>query len=193
MKTFLFIIFIILSFNLVAQQDSIQFKPTFGIGVTFGQDLNMISDFELTSYPMTLGNIYFPIYITPKFRLEPEIGYYRFKNDLNGYKYTTSNLRIGVGLFSITKYENSIIQIGGRVGIIHTSFSFSYPIENEEDSKDDFYIGIATGGEYLFSKHISIGGEAQINYISIGSYNDEDEPTLNIISTRALIILRIYY
>jgi hypothetical protein len=193
MKKSLFIILVLFSFNVFAQQDSIQFKTKFGIGVTFGQDINMFSDFDMFTYPMTIGNIYFPIDITPKFRLEPEFGYFRFKYEFNGSESTISNLRFGVGLFSITRYKNSIIQIGGRIGIINNSINLGNPIDNDDNSKDDYYFGFATGGEYLLSKHISLGGEAQINYITLGNYNDDNDSTTSIISTRALVILRIYY
>ncbi len=42
-------------------------------------------------------------------------------------------------------------------------------------SKTDFFIGPAIGGEYMFNKHFSLGGEINLNYISIGHYDSEGE------------------
>ena len=58
---------------------------------------------------------------------------------------------------------------------------------------------LATGGEYLFSSHFSLGGEVGLNYIT-GDEPEETPPPPNpveqdesILTTNALILLRWYF
>jgi hypothetical protein len=194
MKKFLFIVIVFLTANLFAQQDSITFKTKFGIGVTFGQDITYGDYNELFIYPMTFGNIYLSFDLTPNFRIEPEIGFFRAKSKDESYESSSSNIRFGIGLFHIKSFRKSKIHIGGRVGIIHMSLSYESPyIGSNDSSKDDYFMGFATGGEYLFNEYISLGGEAQVNYIKLGNYDDDDNSSSSIISTRALAVLRVYF
>lgn len=195
MRKSLFMLFTLFSFNLLAQQDDSLFTRKFGLGVTFGKDFTFLNNDELVTYPVTFGNIYLPIDFSPIFRIEPEIGYYRIKNKRGSFESTTSNLRIGIGLFFIQRYKKSIIQIGGRAGLIKNSYSSksSYPDNNSDRTKEDYYFGLTSGGEYLFTNHLSLGGEAQLNYIKFDNYDDNDDSSIYIISTRALVILRFYF
>jgi hypothetical protein len=66
---------------------------------------------------------------------------------------------------------------------------------NTDESKTDFFIGPIAGGEYMLHKDFSLGGEIQLNYISVGHYEDATnvyDRTETIISTRALIFIRWY-
>ena len=130
--------------------------------------------------------------MTANFRIEPEVGFYRYGVDRDGNQSALSNLRLGVGLFQIKSFENSKIHVGGRTGIYHNSLSYKNSQESDDSSKDDFFVGFAVGGEYLFSSHISLGGEAQLNYIKPGDY-DDDGPSISLISTRSMIVLRVYF
>ncbi len=191
MKIALFVILVLFTLNLFAQQDSTSFKTRYGIGVTFGQDISRELGYsEIYYYPLSFGNIYFPIDMSPKLRIEPEIGYYLSKYKENGYKSTFYNLRFGIGIFAVKTYDKSKILIGGRAGMIYGEYENSY---SGIDSKNDYYFGFASGGEYSFSSHISIGGEVQLNYIIPDDYNNNDDISQSLISTRALVVLRFYY
>jgi hypothetical protein len=196
MKKYSFLLITLFSASLFAQQENDSFRSSFGLGVTFGKDFAYSFNEELYIYPLTFGNIYFPIDLTPKFRFEPEFGYYRSKSTDGYFESIRSTFRFGIGLFSIQRNKKSLIQIGARVGIIKNNSSEKYPNGSDYDydrSKTDCYFGFATGGEYLFSKHVSLGGEAQLNYINLGNYYEYVETSTYLIATRTLIILRFYY
>jgi hypothetical protein len=80
-------------------------------------------------------------------------------------------LRLGVGLFAVRPVDSSFNSyFGPRVGILSTSSTSSSTGSSESKTTEtDFFVGFCLGGEYLLSPHFSMGGEAQLNYISFGN------------------------
>ena len=201
MKKISILVFILFAINVYAQQDSTANKTTFGVGVSFGKDY-LISSSATIFYPVSLTNIYLTIDISPTLRIEPEIGLLRSHSEYDymgdtQFEMTSYNLRYGVGIFYKNNYQDTKILIGGRIGTIHnrstSEYSSDFGNNDDTDTRDDFYLGFATGGEYMFSDHLSIGGEAQLNYIILGSNSNNDDTYESLLSTRALVILRFYY
>jgi hypothetical protein len=170
--------------------------PDLGGGGTFGA--------------VALGDIFVPIHFGQRFKLEPWLGVFRFKEKAESSGTTsdesTTQWRLGTGLyFRFPTSESFIPYFGPRVGLLFTSFSeedtFTGGSNKFELSETDFQIGVALGGEYFFSRHFSLGGEVQLNYTSIG------EPTIkqdgseitdgslsrNLISNAASILARFYF
>jgi hypothetical protein len=103
---------------------------------------------------------------------------------------------LGTVLAYVNTNESLNYYYGIDLGVILTSVSneSSYlgSTETSDLSKTDFYIGPAIGGEYMFSNNFSLGGEIQVNYISIGNFDDNSDDSTSAISTRGKIILRWY-
>lgn len=188
MKIWLIVFVSLLALNMLAQENVDSFERRFGIGVTFGQDMSFMDYYGIYTYPASFGNIFFPIDLSPTFRIEPEIGYFSSKSKIENQETSYINLRVGLGFLGIKSYHRSNILYGIRLGLILDESEDYY---NNINSTNDLYFGFTTGCEYALSKHIGIGGEAQLNYIILDT--DSDDHTSNFLSTRALIVLRFYY
>jgi hypothetical protein len=173
-------------------------KPTrVGIGVPFGRKLVLIEDDEFIFQPTGFSNIYIPILLQSKFRLEPEFGLWRYsysRDNGNESSSAYTSLRVGFGFFPLTQRGKVTLYYGLRLGITRTSSSWESDGDSDDASKTDFYIGPGFGGEYFFTDHLSLGGEAQMNYISVGQWSDEDaDISRSVISNNTLVFLRWYY
>jgi len=159
-----------------------------GIGVSLGKQIFGIDDgaaLTLFDFP----SICIPIITSPKFRLVPEIGLYRYSRSTDGSDYSYMILSMGCGIFPMIQKGNGYIYYGGRLGLVRMSYSN----ENDDDSKIDFYIGPAIGGEYFFTDHLSLGGEAQLNYTFMGQFEYDDDVSESLISSKTLIFVRWYF
>ena len=187
-----------------AQDDRVRI----GFGVGFGQIVT-----SLTSLPIDLAD--FSLIIRGKnFRFEPTLGYFSITTEevstetIQGQEVQiteeskSSNLRLG----TVLAYSNTIgstnLYYGIDFGVILSSQTEEATLEgltvSIDESKTDFFIGPTVGGEYMFSDNFSLGGEIQINYISIGNFED-GEPLVDVpdvstsaISSRGKVTLRWY-
>jgi hypothetical protein len=178
-----------------------------GIGIPFGKRAIFLDDDEFIQLPTTLSNVYLPIVIQSMLRIEPEFGLWRYSYNMkNSIEYTENftSFRLGCGFFVMMSKEKVSFSGGLRSGFMFTSSKCDYDpdlggYDDEEASKTDFFIGPAIGAEYFFSRHFSLGGEAQLNYIRIGEwkYDGEDDDDIDrsesIITNNHLIFLRWYY
>ena len=202
MKTFLIIFFsftlTFLSFPQTEDDDNVQF----GFGVSLSKDLSVYSsrvgELEIETLPIDLANISFIIKGT-FFRIEPSVGYHtmsiEFSNAGITYERSSSNTRLGaVVAFNNEPIESMNLYYGIGFGFIldNASFTSTDTDESQDDSKTDFFIGPAVGGEYMFNRYFSLGGEVNLNYISIGNYEYDGDISTWAISTRGLIFLRWY-
>lgn len=174
-------------------------KPTrIGIGVPFGRKLVLIEDDEFIFQPTGFSNIYIPVLLQSKLRLEPEFGLWRYsysRDNGSESSSTYTSLRVGLGFFPIKQTGRVSLYYGLRLGITRTATSWESHGESDDASKTDFYIGPGFGGEYFFTDQLSIGGEAQVNYISVGQWSDDDDEDVSrsVISNNTLVFLRWYY
>lgn len=176
----------------------------FGFGVSLSSELSMYNVYggyeesQIETLPINMAN--FSMIIKGSFfRFEPSLGYFTMSSDYSGGGYTfersSSNIRLGAVIaFNNDPIESVNFYYGVDFGFILSSKSRTSNISNEstDESKTDFFIGPAVGGEYMFNKHFSLGGEINLNYISIGNYDSEGESSSWAISTRGLIFLRWY-
>lgn len=178
MKKISFILLFMVSFFLVSNLIHAQEKENrVGIGISIGKEIMFEEGtFTLLDFP----SFYVTFILSSHFRVEPEIGYYRYSSSWSDpYSEGKSSygiLSVGCGLFYTIRKEKVDIYYGARLGFIRTS-SYYKSSWNEwngttetDRSRVDFYIGPALGGEYFFTKHLSLGGEIQLNYISIGEW-----------------------
>ena len=202
-----------------ASADAQEKDVTFGIGVGLNPVAIVADDITDLFLPVGLGNIYFPLVIG-NFKLEPEFGIARFSSSFSGAgfsrKETATALRAGIGFSYVgTTAENRArrdrqedwfrFYVGPRVGIVRLSSSseFSgpgFPLDERSESQTNLVLELATGGEYLFSSHFSLGGEVRVSYISIGDVKETPGPPAgggelseSILTTSALVLLRWYF
>lgn len=191
MKKVSFILLFAVSFFLASNLIHAQEKENrIGIGVSIGRQI--IEEMEYRAFEYT--RFYVPIIVSSHFRLEPEIGYYRYSGSGEDWKESRKRLSIGCGIFFITRKGKVDIYYGARLGLISTSYFYETTTYLRDESRTDFYIGPAIGGEYFFSNHFSLGGEIQINHISIGQWSDEiGDASESIIRIKPLVFVRWYF
>jgi len=189
-----------------AQDDRVRL----GLGVGFGQGLNInLGEEDLSGVTLPIDFANFTFIINSKMiRFEPNFGFFNYSqtidvnNPYENYKreQTISNFRIG----AVIAYANAVTSVnlyyGLNIGVIISSTSADISgQESNDESKTDFFIGPAIGGEYMFSDNFSLGGEIQVNYISVGQFDQEGvdpdytvDVSESVVSTRGMIILRWY-
>lgn len=190
---FLFVIVVIFLLA-TSQLHAEEKKRRIGFGVSWGKQF-FVSGEGLVTY-FDFPSFYVPIIISSHFRFEPEIGYYRYRRSDEDWKYSYTVLFTGCGIFYMMGKEKVDIYYGARLGLIHTSYLSEYSWngqDKDEATKTDFYVGPAIGGEYFFTKHLSLGGEIQVNYIFIGKWSDiVGKRSESTIRTKTLFFLRWY-
>ena len=170
----------------------------FGIGVSMGKEVLGFEDGGLVTV-FDFPSFYMPILISPRFRLEPEIGLWRYSGSGKNWEESYTILSLGCGIFPMTKKGKVYIYYGARFGLIRISYSAEYSwnghTESDDDSKTDFHVSPAIGGEYFFTDHLSLGGEAQLNYIFVGQVDDDDDDDVSesLIRSKTLIFVRWYF
>jgi len=171
---FLFlVIFLVPSFQLEAQEG----EKSIGLGVSLSKIAGWFNDSLV---------IYLPIHTSSKFRLEPEIGFNLHSDSFGIWNNTSFSLSVGCGFFAVKHKEKVNIYYGVRNGFIINSYR-----TNGRSSRMDLFFSPALGGEYLFSKHFSLGGEVQISYILIGI--GEGGESASELKTKPLFFLRWYF
>jgi hypothetical protein len=180
-------------------------RPRFGIGISLAPAAVISSDLG-TYVPIGLGNLFFPV-LVGSYKIEAEAGVLHFNDQTSGTGYSTTSkstsLRLGVGAFKVKSLGGgtTLMYIGPRVGLISTSTSTSYsPGGTEQSDKEtDWVFGMAVGGEHFLSRHFSLGGEMQLNYISFGQ--PDHTPTTgssstsdrSAVTTNGLLFVRVYF
>jgi hypothetical protein len=146
-----------------------------GIGVSLNPSALIMSDNESTlMLPIGFGNIYVPIIVGPHLKIEPEVGIWRTSSSFSGTGYSSSStgtmLRVGAGVFHLVRVGGgTALYVGPRVAMVRTSSSSTYSSGTPSSShQTNWSLGLAIGGEHFFSPHFSLGGEVQLNYITIG-------------------------
>jgi hypothetical protein len=184
---------------------------TFGFGTTLNPAALVISDLNtLSVYPTGFNNILFPIR-TPGYTIEPEVGFFRTSSSnpvqTGGATFqqetsTFTNTRLGVGILKhLEKRENLEPYFGPRLGIIRstTSETSAFSSSSPSTTANSWYASGVLGAQYFFSRHFSLGGEAQLTYTSVdsgqapGSSSNAPDPTQTNIGTAALVTLRCYF
>lgn len=105
-------------------------RTRFGIGVT---STGIGELFSAVARGGTAPTIYLSIRVSPRFRLEPEVGIGRFSanremsgNITSGRKESSKTFNIGVGLFGITPKGKADFYYGARLGYIRSTTSFEF-------------------------------------------------------------------
>ena len=190
--------------TIAATADAQERGVTFGIGTSLNPTAIFAGDGDLVLLPVGLGNIYFPLIIGSSFKLEPEFGLLRVsEKTTDGTTSSESSAtltRLGIGAFWVAPIRESFrAYVGPRVGIVRNSESSRFGTGPERKmTQTNLVLELATGGEYLFSSHFSLGGEVRLTYINVGEREvtppspSPSQQSRSILTTNALILLRWY-
>lgn len=180
------ILLFIFVINVKTQDDPMRL----GFGVGFGQGYNFFGGEEFSVITLPIDFTDFSVVIrTKNFRFEPTFGYFSssYKNTISQitYESSSSNLRLGTVLAYATAIASMNLYYGINTGVILSSEKNESSGSSSTDrSKTDFFVGPAIGREYMFSENFSLGGEIEINYISIGNFDDDSDVSSSAVSTR---------
>jgi hypothetical protein len=160
----------------------------------FGEPIPMINSVDFPTF-------YVPVLIMPSIRVEPEFGLLKYSTSLSGVDEKYTVMFFGAGIFLTQWYGQVELHLGGRVnwllGRYHHENGWEYTV-----TRIDFTWGPAIGGEYFFTKNLSLGGEVQFNFVKIG--NSKTDPEVNAadnveeaeqspMRTKPLVFVRWYF
>ena len=180
-------------------------KPgTFGVGVSIGQQLNIVIDEALEQlYGRPQVSFSFPMNLASSFRLEPELGFVSITSKQKdvGFETSASNLTFGVGgYFLMRPGDEFVMYAGPRAGMHRFSATRQFPGDPEESIKrTDIFFGVGLGGEHFFSSHLSLGAEGRLTYISAGqpkiepSFGSDPDVEGSTTATEGLLFVRFYF
>ena len=126
-----------------------------------------------TGLGITIGGfneIRVPLALSPRHRLEPEIGFSHNSSTLvfSGTSRETKSLFIhaGVGLFFLSDVgEKTNVHFGPKLGIVFESTRTTDSTTGDSESEStDWYAEVAAGGEHFLSSRFSLGAEVQLGY-----------------------------
>ncbi|HEX9308906.1 MAG TPA: hypothetical protein VF894_15540 [Anaeromyxobacter sp.] len=160
-----------------AQQQQVSAGSRFGIGVGLPTEQGLlINAFDNIGFgPAAAPALYFPINVTPSFRLEPQIGRVSVSRDAGGGKGAVTDL--GVGAFFVKALGPQVqVYVGPRLILSWFSRTDPGPTPDKFKARDTFFVA-ALGGEYLPHPRFAVGAEGQLGLVSIGDTEITDGVT----------------
>jgi hypothetical protein len=176
-------------------------EARFGIGVGLATGEIPARDFIAGSTLPGPGGLapqlYFPINLTPNFRLEPQIGRVSYKVDEGGGKGALTSLGIGA-FYVMPTGQQTQLYLGGRLISSWASQTDAGPTPDKTTGRDTI-LAVAAGGEFLASARFAVGAEAQLMFIAVGDrtlkqfgFPDVEIPGGSAFSTQGVLFVRVY-
>jgi hypothetical protein len=143
--------------------------------------------------------IFLPINVGSRFRVEPEIGFFRNTISDTGAlnrTETVQGLHAGAGAFILAKKDRFTLYYGARGGYIRRTSSVSVGgSRRTDDTIPGYFVAPAIGGEYFLSDYLSLGGEVQVRFSSL---DWKRPPTANttsftFVATHGALTVRFYF
>ncbi len=205
--------YIVLVIILFVCSSSLNSQVKIGVGVGF-KVFSFINVSDLIYNTGTTDGIYFPIQLENGLRFEPEFGILTNNNDsqvnafdtIGNIEVSSKTLSYGIGAFYKIKVDSTFGYYPGiRVGVMTSYRDEKYFPEtenlvNNNTKQSTYYLALVIGGEYLFSKHVSLGAELHLNYTSVGkptttpkSEENWEQTETNSFRNRGIIFLRFYF
>ncbi|HHS12244.1 MAG TPA: hypothetical protein ENN03_00585 [bacterium] len=171
-----------------------------GLGAAIGKEILPYSMgsgfvFKMVDFP----SFYIPIIIASNFRVEPFFGFYNLKFEEGDDWESLNYMEYGAGLFFMKWFGPVDLYGGVRFGFFFSKMAGEYNDSESSWSRNDLFVGPALGGEYFFTRHLSLGGEVQFIYTKWGdekyepsSPNGSDDLTVTEMKTKTLFFIRWY-
>lgn len=172
-------------------------RKMFGLGVAMGKEpVIWWWDVENISY-LDFPSFYMPIQVNRFFRIEPQFGYYKFDFQYDdGDQDKISVIDTGIGAFYTWWFGPVDLYFGGRFGWQFWKYYEDWWGSIDKQKRTDFYWGPAIGGEYFFSRNLSIGGEIQFQFIDYGPFIEDsvpDESDFKAWKSKTLFFIRWFF
>jgi hypothetical protein len=158
----------------VFAQDGTRGRVGMGVSISDAGELLTVGSGN-TPISVIAPTISVPINITSRFRVEPEVGFYRNSSTVDSSPpilsrtTTSSSAKVGAGAFGVASTGRFTLYYGARVDYLRftqSSVSGSGPNTATYPTYPGFLIAPAVGGEYFLSEHLSLGGEVQVRFTS---------------------------
>ncbi len=171
-----------------------------GVGISLNQLFASLD--EESTFAIPINNLHFPVAFGQRLLLEPEVGMTKGKQTVEvlgvRQEFKATIWRLGIGIFyRFPATDDLRVYVGPRFKWIRTTASEDDGTDKTEFAETDVSIGAALGGEYFFSSHFSLGGEAQFNYIDLGEPDVEIGDVVDlrrkIFTTDTLVMIRWYF
>ena len=164
---------------------------------------------EVIKYPVLHGTIF-----TSQIRIEPELSYWRHSRSEEQKDIKTEKsekmtiLHIGIGVAPLLKKNSKTVSYLGVktcIDFLSTKTESNEEIGGKYETKSkrtNFSIGPCFGTEYFVNNNLTLGGEFQIMYTSIGqqktTFNGKNQDknrkvSDSILKSKALVYLRWYF
>ena len=189
--------------NTLYAQNKTEENNGWGFGVSLEQNEVIEIDYDVpilvTSY---LHCFYFPKNVSPRFRIEPFIGFSKNRTYVYGYRTGYSKVEVtrfvfGSGFLGLKRKNSVQFYYGARFAFVFLVLGDigRSPIKDESISWSGFHIGPVLGGECFLKESFSIGLEGQLLYTLLSHSNKfySSEITDYSICSKALIFLRLYF
>lgn len=167
--------------------------PRGGVGMA----LSSLDAGSLFTGGLPPAQIFFPIVISPKLRVEPELGILKLEDDQDPSQ-DVSIYTVGIGLLLTRRVSEEVLAyVGPRL-----SFSMiSQPVDDPfgpgsvDATGTDMRAAAVLGGEYFFSSRFSLGAEGQLAFLIVGDRDVSGVGTIqggSSVTTHALAFFRAY-
>ena len=196
----LFIFPLLFAVNLANAQDTDRAdygRKMFGFGVAMGKEpFVWFWDIENISF-LDFPSFYMPIQVHRLFRIEPQFGYYKYNFSYgSGYPEIFSVLDTGIGAFYTWWFGPVDLYFGARFGWQFWKFYEKRNQDSDTEKRTDFYCSPTIGGEYFFTRNLSIGGEIQFQFINYGPWienSEPDESDIKVWKSKTLFFVRWFF
>lgn len=155
-----------------------------GLGVSFFQDS---------------GILFAPIAITPSFRVEPYLGFYKNSaTSTQPYARSNSSYVFGTGAFATKRVAENIQLYGGsRVAYLRRKQTYSDFPQDTSIRTSGYLVAPTVGFEYFLQRNISIGAEAGVSYTRTSGHDsypaNEADTKESTTSTTTAMTIRYYW
>jgi hypothetical protein len=165
--------------------------PRAGIAVgVSGEDVAAV----FTPSQRTAAQLYFPVYVTPSLRLEPQLGILTITDEALGTEETAYT--VGAGLLFVRRVAPQVLgYLGPRVALSFVDQDFDVGGRTVNATGTNVRVAGVVGGEYEFAPRFTLGAEGQLGYLSVGEQRRSDVgdiPGGSSWQTAAVLFVRVY-
>jgi hypothetical protein len=163
---------------LVPAGASAQGNLRWGLGLGL-QQASVFPEDEIGLLSAVAPTVYVPIVLPGGMMVEPGLGLFRVREEDSEFDetatYTAVRASVAV-LFALATPERGRFYVGPRVGVLRLTSVFEAEGDDGEVKRNDLFVAAIAGGEGFVTPALSLGGEASLNYYSLGETEYDPDP-----------------
>ena len=175
--------------SLVPAESAAQDAGSWGFGVGL-QQTSIVFDDDLFLANAIAPTIYVPFVLNDRLMIEPGIGLWRMSREGGDFDpdVTSTALRASVGLLiSIAEPERGRFYAGPRIGLLRLASKYEFEGDDGEMTRMDLFAAAVAGGEAFLTPSFSLGGEASLNYYTMGETEYDPDPGFEVNDDASLL------